>query len=307
MDQPITFQGNSRPAIFGEVLFDVFPDGSERLGGAPFNVAWHLQALGLNPLLISRVGNDAEGRQVLDAMHVWGMDTSGVQTDTAHPTGTVKVDIYRGEPSYTILPSQAYDFIDYAQAQRAVEHIPIALLYHGTLIARSSSSYQVLQALRTHLKCPVFVDINLRSPWWSGGIVESTLRGAQWVKMNGQELAEIVNSPVLETAQVGNVARELGERYQLQLLVVTLGAEGAYFVTQDKADYALANKVEVVDSVGAGDAFSAVTLLGLMRTWPLLLTQQRALEFAAAICRIPGALSHDPVFYREYRTRWEME
>ncbi|OQX46150.1 MAG: carbohydrate kinase, partial [Candidatus Sedimenticola endophacoides] len=100
-----------RPLIFGEVLFDDFPDGSRVLGGAPFNVAWNLQALGARPLLISRVGNDALGRSIREQMQHWGMDLSAMQLDSAHPTGTVEVRIDDGEPSYEIVAPCAYDFI----------------------------------------------------------------------------------------------------------------------------------------------------------------------------------------------------
>jgi len=101
-----------RPVMFGEVLFDMFPDGSVVLGGAPFNVAWHLQAFGLSPLLISRVGADALGRQVSAAMQEWGMDRSGLQLDSAHPTGTVSISFSDGEPKFDIVPNRAFDYIE---------------------------------------------------------------------------------------------------------------------------------------------------------------------------------------------------
>ena len=101
----------SGPVLFGEVLFDRFPSGDVVLGGAPFNVAWHLQAFGLAPLFLSRVGDDDLGREVLSAMRSWGMETFGVQVDSEHPTGAVEVRIADDEPSYEILPEQAYDYI----------------------------------------------------------------------------------------------------------------------------------------------------------------------------------------------------
>ena len=129
----------SRPdlVIFGEVLFDRFPDGSRILGGAPFNVAWHCQAFGLSPLLISRVGNDPLGREVRSAMIAWGMDTSGLQLDSTHATGVVDVDIHDGEPSYNIVEDSAWDFID-NQATPAIDNQGI--LYHGSLATRNPVS-----------------------------------------------------------------------------------------------------------------------------------------------------------------------
>lgn len=103
---------DQRPIMFGKVLFDMFPDGSVALGGAPFNVAWHLQAFGLEPLLISRVGADALGRRVATAMLEWGMDRSGLQIDSAHPTSTVTITFNVGEPEFDIVADRAIDYID---------------------------------------------------------------------------------------------------------------------------------------------------------------------------------------------------
>src|SRR5574343_1279323 len=100
------------PLIFGEVLFDHFPDGSRVLGGAPFNVAWHLQAFGLAPCFISRVGHDAEGQEIADLMAGWGMRRDWLQSDAHHATGSVQVSIDDGEPAYEIVKDSAYEFID---------------------------------------------------------------------------------------------------------------------------------------------------------------------------------------------------
>lgn len=98
--------------IFGEVLFDCFPDGKRVLGGAPFNVAWHCQAFGMKPLLISRVGNDTPGEEIQQAMADWGMTTAGLQLDLQHPSGVVDVQFVEGEPVYSIVENSAWDFID---------------------------------------------------------------------------------------------------------------------------------------------------------------------------------------------------
>lgn len=307
MDHSGATSPQNRPLIFGEVLFDSFPDGKVTLGGAAFNVAWHLCGFGLNPLLISRVGNDIQGKRVLEAMRSWGMNVRGVQRDDERPTGSVLVEISHGEPSFTILPLQAYDFIDRESALRACANETFSLLYHGTLIARNSASFEALRAWREMSTLPVFVDINLRSPWWTGDIVESILRHARWGKMNSAELGEIVNDPVLTQEKIEDAARELCQRYGLEFLVVTLAAEGACFITEAGIHCAPSPAVEdIVNTVGAGDAFSAVVLLGLSRQWPLPLIQQRALEFAAAVCRLAGAISEEKAFYTGQLARWKI-
>ena len=124
---------HNRPVIFGEVLFDHFPDGSRVLGGAPFNVAWHLRGFNSNPLVISAVGDDAEGREVLERMTSWDLMTHGVQSDKTHPTGRVTASIVNGENHFEIAKGQAWDFIDAAPALQAASDEPAGLLYHGSL------------------------------------------------------------------------------------------------------------------------------------------------------------------------------
>jgi len=155
---------DGRPIIYGEVLFDCFPDGTSVLGGAPFNVAWHLQGFGLNPLMISSVGDDEIGHTVLRTMEQWNMDTSGMQISESFPTGQVKIEINEGEPSYDILAHQAYDNISFNNITSDFNNEHYALIYHGSLIRREVASKTTLQQLIEQFKLPVFVDINLRPP-----------------------------------------------------------------------------------------------------------------------------------------------
>ena len=292
-----------RPVIFGEVLFDAFPDGSSVLGGAPFNVAWHLQGFGLKPLFISRVGNDANGDRVRRAMVDWGMDVGALQRGD-QPTGQVQVDLLDGQPSFTILPDQAYDFIDAGEAESALAGIPPALLYHGSLALRSAVSAAALRAL-VQRASSVFVDINLRNPWWTCQVVESTLQGARWAKLNDHELAQLCGQIPSDRAHVIQLAREVVGRFNLELLIVTLGVDGAILVAGDEVmDQPPPAAVDVVDTVGAGDAFSAVALMGLMANWPPQVMLSRCLDFAAAVCTIRGATLMDAAFYRRHQERW---
>ena len=109
-----------KPLIYGEVLFDIFPGDNKVLGGAPFNVAWHLQGLGLSPLFISRIGGDAEGRNVVDAMQQWAMDNSGLQRDAVYPTGGVEISMQGTDHRFDIRANQAYDHIDFEPMSDAV-------------------------------------------------------------------------------------------------------------------------------------------------------------------------------------------
>ncbi len=292
---------SSRPIVFGEVLFDCFPDGSSVLGGAPFNVAWHLQGFGLRPLFVSRVGDDERGEQVLDTMQQWGMDGSQVQLDTEHPTGQVAVTIEGGQPSYAILPEQAYDFIE----SPVIVAADFSLLYQGSLITRSPVSRKALDLLCECSRLPVFMDVNLRDPWWEHGAVMARLRAACWVKLNDEEL-DILLQRTLSRTDIHSAAEQLRVDAGLELLVVTLGADGAWIFTAGEAQCGEPVVVdEIADTVGAGDAFSAVTLLGLLSGWSTPVTLQRALEFAARICRQRGATALDRSLYEAFMRRWQ--
>ncbi len=299
----------ARPVIFGEILFDRFPDGASVLGGAPFNVAWHLQGFGAAPLFISRVGDDEPGARVHALMRQWGMDTSGLQVDPEHPTGAVEVSLRDGQPSYHIVPRQAYDFVDAARARAAVEACDPALLYHGTLALRHDVSRGALEALRHVVQAavPVCVDLNLRAPWWDSAVVHDVLHGASWAKLNDEELLAIsLPPPAAEAEELAAAAQALRQRYGLQWLIVTRGAAGAWLVTAERClEGAPVSVASVVDTVGAGDAFAAVALLGLLREWSPEDTLQRALAFAAHLCGVRGATIDDPALYRDYLRQWE--
>jgi fructokinase len=298
MKQDRVTEQASRPLVFGEVLYDVFPDGSAVLGGAPFNVAWHLQGFGLSPLFISRIGDDAPGGRILAAMAEWGMDISGVQRDPIHPTGRVIVSFKGHEPSFEIVPEQAYDFIDGAVAKAVMRDEHCALLYHGSLIARHAAARAALDELRAG-ELSLFVDVNLRNPWWQQDWLDDALQRARWAKLNEQELR------ILSGRQDSAEFELLRGSDGLDVLVVTRGAAGALMLSEAAVVETMTGDVgDIVDTVGAGDAFSAVTILGILREWPLEVLAQRAVDFAAAVCRMRGATSSDRDLYRHYLRKW---
>lgn len=291
-----------RPLVFGEVLYDSFPDGSMVLGGAPFNVAWHLQGFGLEPLFVSRVGDDALGERILAAMTDWGMDIRGVQRDADHPTGRVVVSIHNNEPSFEIVPEQAYDFIDGKPLQALLDRERYSLAYHGSLIARHPSASATLDKLR-QTDLPLFVDVNLRDPWWRREWLDDALRRACWVKLNEHELRML--SPGEANADVNTQAESMLRDYGLEWLVVTRGGKGALVLADGEMVETSPGRVDgLVDTVGAGDAFSAVTILGLLRGWPPPALAQRAVDFAAAVCRMRGAIGRDRALYERYLRKW---
>ena len=296
----MTVPGAGTPWIFGEVLFDRFPTGEEVLGGAPFNVAWNLQALGARPRFVSRVGDDALGRRIRDAMSAWEMDTAGVQVDREHATGTVSVTFADGEPRFEIDPDRAWDFVD---PSTLPDPTGAGLLYHGSLALRSDRTRTALATLARRAATPVFIDVNLRAPWWDAVDVASRLRSARWAKLNEDELQTLAPAG---SSRSGRIAG-LFDGTSLDALIVTRGADGAEVHRRDGQRHAVrppANTA-VVDTVGAGDAFASVVILGLIRAWAWPVLLERAQEFAAAVVNLRGATTRERAFYDTYVNRWE--
>lgn len=300
---------NGRPIVFGEAIFDVFPDGKEILGGATLNVAWHLQAFGYNPLVISRIGNDARGNLIRQTMEKWGMDTQGLQTDSQYPTGIITVSQESSGPSYRIEPNQAYDHILFDDVLADLNNNEFPLLLHGTLALRSPTSHDTLSRLREKLNIPIFADVNRRPPWWNSSIARETLRSASWVKVNEQELQAISEMESLQSNQYQKLATQVIKQYKnIEILFVTLGAEGSFAVTQDKETFyekSVPMPATELDTMGGGDAFTAIAIIGLLKGWNITLLLQRANGFAASICQIPGATTTDQTIYKNHLQSWQ--
>ncbi len=295
-----------RPVIFGEVLYDRFPDGTAVLGGAPFNVAWHLQGFGCAPLFISRVGDDEAGHKVQRTMQDWGMDAAGLQVDSRYPTGAVEISFSGSQHSFDILPDQAYDHIDIDLTWQTIKALEASLFYHGSLIIRMEANKGGLDYLLEKLKSPVFVDINLREPWWREEELPSLLSRANMVKVNDDELNIIVDRLGMGGDGLEDSAQRFLATYPLELLIVTQGAQGAHAFDRsgDRAAVEPEQDIEIVDTVGAGDAFSSVILLGLLRDWPLQVTMRRAQDFASHICSQRGATSENSKMYQTLVKEW---
>lgn len=284
--------------IFGEVLFDCFADGSRVLGGAPFNVAWHLQAFGLDPRLISRIGDDLEGQEIAASMKNWGMRCDALQIDKTKPTGQVQVNICAGEPHYDIVIDSAYDFI-------AAEHLSPTntdgILYHGTLALRNPIALAALQAFKVRHQGKIFVDVNLRNPWWQKESLFPLLHDANWVKLNESELIELCSQELNFESKI----KFFCKHFALDFLIVTRGKEGA-IVCREGQLISVKPPVfrDVVDTVGAGDAFSTIFLLGLCKQWSIETTLDRAQVFAGELVSRRGATVSDREFYRVFSQAW---
>lgn len=296
-----------RVVLFGEVLADVFPERSV-LGGAPFNVAQHLKAFGRNPVLLSRVGDDDLGRDVLGTMARSGMETGGIQFDRHHPTGQVKVHLEEGgNHRFEILPAQAYDFIHPAVARMVRLPLDPALVYYGTLAQRHEVSRRALATLLRSTNAAKFLDVNLRTPWYDEKTLRSSLQHADIMKLNAEELEVLAKMFALPCSEPQDRVMELMRQFDIEQVVVTRGAAGAWQMSHTgKVIEAIEGNrgATVVDTVGAGDGFAAVYILGTLRRWPMAQILARANTFAAAICGIRGAVPDHTDFYQPFTEEW---
>ncbi|MDT8363669.1 MAG: carbohydrate kinase [Nitrosomonas sp.] len=294
--------------LFGEALIDVFPDRAV-VGGAPLNVARHLRVFGLNPVLITRTGNDDYRQKLIEFMSGFGMSTSAVQCDPHYPTGQVLIELDQSEHTFEILANQAYDFIDPAMAKEIASSASADLVYFGTLAQRNLASRKALEEiLHQTTQVPAFLDINLRKPWYSPEVVRYSLNQADYVKMNKDELVELSGMLTMQTRNIDEIAQRLIEDFRLNSLLVTCGEDGAWLRNSAGAEFKTGSmkKTPIADTVGAGDGFSAVFILGILLGWPDTVMLARANEFAAAICGIRGAIPGSATFYAHFLKDWSL-
>lgn len=307
--------------LFGEVLVDCFPD-REVQGGAPLNVAYHLHALGggvgVVPVLVTRIGKDEHGHRLSDAMQSAGLPIDGVQLDSLHPTGEVRIELEADGQGhrFEIAPDQAWDFI-HANIARLVGLLTHPQwLYFGTLAQRAvprsiarQAAHPALRSLLQTTHAKGFLDINLRDPWVRKDVLHWSLGKAEAVKMNEEELVRVAHMMGLGSAAQTVLGKRLLHTFGIWQLLVTEGQNGAWLLQNDGTYHHTqpsAPIIDPVDSVGAGDGFAAVFLLGLIQSWPLEQTLERAHRFAGGICRLHGAIPDSDDFYQPFISEWRL-
>lgn len=303
---------NKSPLIVGEVLFDQFEDGRQILGGAPFNVAWNLQGMGQHPVLISKVGRDSLGNDIKKRMSQWGMDLQGLQTAVDPPsdrddedpnqTGVVKVTLADGQPTYQIVYPRAYDQIDLPN-DLLKQLDDFSLVYCGTLALRSPNSRKTIETINAQadrIGVPRFVDINVRHPWFEIGWLDKLLPKARYIKMNDQELCLISDVSCSTESEIVAAVQRMWQRFGEGEYWITCGSDGAWVISPDGSrHFAAAPEVtQLVDTVGAGDAFAAVVIDGMLSGRSAEETLIKGVEFAAKVCSIQGATVMDRSFYQ---------
>lgn len=284
----------------GEILFDIYPN-HKRLGGAPLNFIHHVQKLTGTGNIISRVGRDVLGTKAIAEIETSGINTHYIQTDKINPTGVANVTIDDdGVPNFLIEPERAFDFIEIDENAEELINTDTECLYFGTLAQRSPISRKSIQSLFDKgLK--YFCDLNLRMNFYDEGVIESSLGSADFLKVSYDEM-KVVNSILLQSEyNTEKVAFELMDQYNIQLIAVTRGKDGATLFENGKRNDYSSVDLKVVDTTGAGDAFSAVLCVGFLQGLELPLINKLSNDFASEICKFTGAIPRTDRIYDTFR------
>lgn len=293
--------------VIGEILFDIF-EKEKRLGGAPFNFAYHLKNLGFPVCYISRVGNDTHGKEILNILVQHHFSTDGIQIDDKHNTGTVIVQLSSsGNPTFHINTDVAYDYIDYLPEAHSTFVNMADFIYFGTLVQRSKQGFESLQRFMKNRRPDsiCFYDINLRPNCYSDTVILTSLENADILKLNSQELDECKR--IFRFSKDNDAFIQfLMDQYRLKIVAITKGDKGSELYTKDGYFHANTNRVpSIVDTVGAGDAYSSMLAAGIIKKWQPSKMLSMASMFASRICEIRGAIPGSREFYKPIKKMME--
>ena len=279
----------------GEILWDLLPEG-RKLGGAPANFAYHARVLGNRGLPASRVGSDEEGREIIASLGRLDIPGEQIQIDSLHPTGSVEVSLdHRGLPSYRIKKPAAWDFIAYTP-QLADLAAQCDAVCFGSLAQRSPVSRRTIRQFLTALPpgaLRVF-DVNLRQDFYSAPLLRQSLEAAGLVKLNHEELPVLLDLLNLAGGGSGSKAeaadcRRLLGAFDLELVCLTRGERGSLLITPEREEEHPGFDVSVADTVGAGDAFTALLVHHVLRRTPLKEISAAVNRYGAWVATQEGA------------------
>jgi fructokinase len=273
----------------GELLWDMLPSGKQ-LGGAPANFAYHAAGLGAQARVVSAVGTDLLGDEIMARIAQLGLPADWLQRDGAHPTGTVDVELdAAGQPTYTIHEHVAWDFIRWTSPLADLASRCDAVCF-GSLCQRNAVSRNTIKEFLAHTrpKCARIFDINLRQQFYSREVIEESLRACSVLKLNDEELPVLADVLGIRGSTEALIT-SLIINFDLKLCALTRGARGSFLVAPEGAHDHPGIPTEVADTVGSGDAFAAAVAMGLLRGAKLKEINLHANTIAARVCAAHGA------------------
>ena len=288
----------NKPLVIGmgEALWDVLPEG-RKIGGAPANFAFHAGQAGMDARVVSAVGRDALGDETLLTLQQKGLNTDAVAR-VDFPTGVVQVTLSEGGiPQYDICEGVAWDNIPFTPALDELARNAQAVCW-GSLAQRSEVSrnciYRFLDAMPSEQGRLKVFDINLRQHFYSIDVIEASCQRANVLKINEEELVIVSELLRLGTPQVEQQCRLLMERFSLDMLVLTCGSNGSYIFTPVETSFRVTPLVQVADTVGAGDSFTATLVADLLKGASIGVAHEHAVQLAAYVCTQQGAMAEWP-------------
>ncbi len=272
----------------GEILWDMLP-GGKKLGGATTNFAFHAHQLGVRSFIVSSVGDDAPGKEILGKLRELNLSTGYIAIHTGYETGIVQVRLEDGIPEFEIREGVAWDHIPWNTALKELAALCDAVCF-GSLAQRSEMSRMTIRNFLKYTKpgCLRVCDINLRQHFYNTDIIESSLQLASVLKLNNEELAVVAENFSLSGSEKA-ILEILMDRFELTMIALTKGDKGSLLKTNNKESFLEVPKVKVKDTVGAGDSFTAAMVVGLLNGKPLQEIHQAANETAAYVCSQEGA------------------
>jgi len=281
----------------GELLWDMLPEGP-RLGGAPANFSVMAARLGDHAAILSRIGRDQLGQAAVDALDPMPVDASQIEVDPVHDTGQVTVQFELGEPKYTIHEPSAWDFLELTGAWVQLAERADAICF-GSLAQRCRESRQTIQTLvaQTKARCVRIFDVNLRAPFYSGEILQESLELATVVKLNETELPLVLNllgmtvEERLDNDGLRMGAQRLLEEFpELEMVAVTRGGHGSLLVCREQWNDHPGYPVQVADTIGSGDAFTAALAHYKLRGASLEMLNRAANRWGSWVASQSGAM-----------------
>lgn len=277
----------------GEALWDVFPDG-KKIGGAPANFAYHAAQFGVEGIAVSAVGKDDLGDEIVSTFDEAGLDYRLERVD--YPTGTVQVELDEaGIPSYIIKEGAAWDNIPFTDGIKALARNCDAVCF-GSLAQRSEVSRRTINEFIDTMpgnSLKIF-DINLRQHFYTEEIIRTSLRKANILKINDEEVIKVADMLHCGVSSMEDICRFLLREFDLKMVILTRGAVGSNVFTEDKMSWIETPKVDVVSTVGAGDSFTGAFIAAILKGADIRTAHRLAVDVSAFVCTRTGAMPQIP-------------
>lgn len=277
----------------GEVLWDMLPEG-RKIGGAPVNFAYHAGQFGIDTMAVSAIGNDKLGEDTISEMN--GKHLNHIFPSVPYPTGSVQVSLdEKGVPAYDIKENVAWDNIPFTNEIESVARSCRAVCF-GSLAQRNAVSRNTIRKFieSTPSGCIRIFDINLRQNFYTSNVIHDSLELCNILKINDEEIMLVSRMFNYDSSNIENVCRTIMEDFSLEMVILTCGTKGSYIFTKDDVSFMPTPKVNVADTVGAGDSFTGSFCAAILRGLPVAEAHKKAVEVSAYVCTQNGAMPEIP-------------